>query len=58
MPLAEDFILLLEMLCVVVIVMNDNGTFTVDPKFAHEFPEDYLERVRKVHSEGGYGSQG
>ncbi|KAG8544369.1 hypothetical protein GDO81_022605, partial [Engystomops pustulosus] len=25
---------------------------------ASEFPMDYLERVKKVHSEGGYGSQG
>ena len=31
--------------------------FISDPRLAHEFPEDYLERVRKVHSEGGYGSQ-
>lgn len=29
-----------------------------DPALAHEFPQDYLERVKKVHSEGGYGSQG
>ncbi|XP_072019308.1 phenylalanine--tRNA ligase alpha subunit-like [Amphiura filiformis] len=32
--------------------------FIKDPEFAHEFPMDYLERVKKVHSEGGYGSQG
>ena len=29
-----------------------------DPEKSHEFPMDYLERVKKVHSEGGYGSQG
>uniref|UniRef100_A0A3B5MAT1 Phenylalanine--tRNA ligase alpha subunit n=1 Tax=Xiphophorus couchianus TaxID=32473 RepID=A0A3B5MAT1_9TELE len=29
-----------------------------DPSLAHGFPMDYLERVKKVHSEGGYGSQG
>uniref|UniRef100_A0AAZ3SLN6 phenylalanine--tRNA ligase n=1 Tax=Oncorhynchus tshawytscha TaxID=74940 RepID=A0AAZ3SLN6_ONCTS len=29
-----------------------------NPAQAHEFPQDYLERVRKVHSEGGFGSQG
>ncbi|XP_029649855.1 phenylalanine--tRNA ligase alpha subunit [Octopus sinensis] len=32
--------------------------FISDPMNAHEFPEDYLERVKTVHSEGGYGSQG
>ena len=32
--------------------------FFPEPKCAHEFPMDYLERVKKVHSEGGYGSQG
>uniref|UniRef100_A0A3B3ZAH0 phenylalanine--tRNA ligase n=1 Tax=Periophthalmus magnuspinnatus TaxID=409849 RepID=A0A3B3ZAH0_9GOBI len=32
--------------------------FLSDPALAHEFPRDYLERVRRVHSEGGYGSQG
>ncbi|XP_036407968.1 phenylalanine--tRNA ligase alpha subunit [Megalops cyprinoides] len=32
--------------------------FLSDPAMAHEFPQDYLERVKKVHSEGGYGSQG
>ncbi|XP_063048250.1 phenylalanine--tRNA ligase alpha subunit isoform X2 [Engraulis encrasicolus] len=32
--------------------------FLSDPAVATEFPQDYLERVKKVHSEGGYGSQG
>uniref|UniRef100_A0A914VY96 phenylalanine--tRNA ligase n=1 Tax=Plectus sambesii TaxID=2011161 RepID=A0A914VY96_9BILA len=32
--------------------------FVSDPAESHEFPMDYLERVRKVHAEGGYGSQG
>ncbi|KAL4657968.1 phenylalanine-tRNA ligase alpha subunit [Arapaima gigas] len=32
--------------------------FLSDPALAHEFPQHYLERVKKVHSEGGYGSQG
>uniref|UniRef100_A0A3B3X8N5 Phenylalanine--tRNA ligase alpha subunit n=1 Tax=Poecilia mexicana TaxID=48701 RepID=A0A3B3X8N5_9TELE len=32
--------------------------FLSDPSLAHHFPMDYLERVKKVHSEGGYGSQG
>ncbi|XP_053319094.1 phenylalanine--tRNA ligase alpha subunit [Spea bombifrons] len=32
--------------------------FLQDPEFATEFPMDYLERVKKVHSQGGYGSQG
>lgn len=31
---------------------------TVDPAEALQFPMEYLERVKKVHSEGGYGSQG
>lgn len=32
--------------------------FISEPKLSMEFPSDYLERVRQVHSEGGYGSQG
>lgn len=32
--------------------------FISDPKISTKFPMDYLERVKKVHSEGGYGSQG
>jgi len=32
--------------------------FITDPEKACEFPEDYLSRVKKVHSVGGYGSQG
>ncbi|MBN3299604.1 SYFA ligase, partial [Amia calva] len=32
--------------------------FLSDPALAHQFPQEYLERVQKVHSEGGYGSQG
>jgi len=29
-----------------------------DPAEAHEFPMEYLEKVKTVHSVGGYGSQG
>jgi phenylalanyl-tRNA synthetase alpha chain len=29
-----------------------------EPAISTKFPEDYLERVKKVHSEGGYGSIG
>ena len=29
-----------------------------DPPTASGIPKDYMERVKKVHSEGGYGSQG
>uniref|UniRef100_A0A672FUA4 Phenylalanine--tRNA ligase alpha subunit n=1 Tax=Salarias fasciatus TaxID=181472 RepID=A0A672FUA4_SALFA len=32
--------------------------FLSDPALARDFPQDYLERVRRIHSEGGYGSQG
>ncbi|CAH1775482.1 unnamed protein product [Owenia fusiformis] len=32
--------------------------FISEPANAHEFPAEYLERVKKVHSQGGYGSQG
>ncbi|XP_047428717.1 phenylalanine--tRNA ligase alpha subunit [Mugil cephalus] len=32
--------------------------FLSDPAHALEFPQEYLERVKKIHSEGGYGSQG
>lgn len=32
--------------------------FLVDPVTSSNFPKEYLERVRRIHSEGGYGSQG
>jgi len=32
--------------------------FISDPATSTNFPPDYLERVKKVHSEGGFGSQG
>jgi len=32
--------------------------FISDPATTTIFPEEYLEKVRKVHSEGGFGSQG
>ncbi|XP_063842992.1 phenylalanine--tRNA ligase alpha subunit-like isoform X1 [Scylla paramamosain] len=32
--------------------------YVADPATCLEVPEDYLERVRKTHSEGGYGSIG
>ncbi|KAI8827113.1 tRNA synthetases class II core domain (F)-domain-containing protein [Fimicolochytrium jonesii] len=32
--------------------------FLSDPATSDRFPKDYLERVKKVHSEGGYGSIG
>ncbi|KAM9780119.1 phenylalanine--tRNA ligase alpha subunit [Neosynchiropus ocellatus] len=32
--------------------------FLSDPALAQKFPQEYLERVRRVHSQGGYGSQG
>lgn len=32
--------------------------FISEPEEAHEFPMDYLEKVKTVHSIGGYGSQG
>ena len=32
--------------------------FLSDPAVCSKFPEDYLERVKKVHSEGGHGSLG
>ncbi|XP_030031295.2 phenylalanine--tRNA ligase alpha subunit [Manduca sexta] len=32
--------------------------FMSTPAKTENFPMDYLERVKKVHSEGGYGSQG
>uniref|UniRef100_A0A1A8R5F9 Phenylalanine--tRNA ligase alpha subunit n=2 Tax=Nothobranchius pienaari TaxID=704102 RepID=A0A1A8R5F9_9TELE len=32
--------------------------FLSEPELAHQFPWDYLERVKRVHSQGGYGSQG
>lgn len=32
--------------------------FISDPKTSSNFPMDYLKKVKKVHSKGGYGSQG
>lgn len=30
----------------------------IDPATASDIPTDYMERVKNVHSHGGYGSQG
>ncbi|XP_037045807.1 phenylalanine--tRNA ligase alpha subunit, partial [Bradysia coprophila] len=36
-----------------------HDTFFVDyPSKSYKFPEEYLERVKTVHSKGGFGSQG
>ena len=36
-----------------------HDTFFLDaPKACREIPQDYMEKVKKVHSEGGYGSRG
>lgn len=32
--------------------------FVSDPATSNDFPSEYLERVKKVHSEGGFGSYG
>ncbi|XP_015117399.1 phenylalanine--tRNA ligase alpha subunit isoform X1 [Diachasma alloeum] len=32
--------------------------FISDPKFTTEFPQEYLQKVKEVHSNGGYGSEG
>lgn len=32
--------------------------FISEPRLSTSFPEDYLQKVKKVHSVGGYGSQG
>lgn len=32
--------------------------FLTTPSKSHKFPENYLNRVKEVHSNGGYGSQG
>ena len=32
--------------------------FLKEPATCQNLPQDYVERVRKVHSEGGFGSQG
>lgn len=32
--------------------------FISDPQFSDNFPKDYLEKVKSVHSTGGFGSQG
>jgi hypothetical protein len=32
--------------------------YMTDPMKALKFPMDYVEKVKRVHSVGGYGSQG
>lgn len=32
--------------------------FIQDPERSYEFPSDYLQKVKKVHETGGYGSMG
>ena len=38
--------------------VSNMSLYSLDPQYAHEFPMDYLERVKKMHQEGGHGSQG
>ena len=55
----HDTFFIKGLLAVVVCVLCVTKTwYNSDPRDATEFPQDYLERVKKVHSEGGYGSQG
>lgn len=32
--------------------------FLLDPKVCNDLPQEYLDKVKEVHSKGGYGSQG
>ena len=32
--------------------------YLTDPQFSYEFPMEYLERVKKTHESGGFGSIG
>lgn len=32
--------------------------YILEPRVSTKFPEEYLEKIKKVHSEGGYGSLG
>ena len=41
------------MLCHLIICIENT-----DPAEAQQFPMEYLEKVKTVHSVGGYGSQG
>ena len=38
--------------------MNQPIIYFSDPAEAINFPEDYLEKVKTIHSKGGFGSQG
>ena len=31
---------------------------TADPMYSYQFPMEYLERVKRTHERGGYGSTG
>ncbi len=39
-------------------VLDDRDLYDTAPARTHKLPEDYLERVRRTHEEGGYGSIG
>jgi len=32
--------------------------YFIEPRISTRFPMEYLEKVKEVHSKGGYGSQG
>jgi phenylalanyl-tRNA synthetase alpha subunit len=34
------------------------SVFLADPRSSCHFPPEYLQKVKQVHSKGGYGSQG
>ena len=39
-------------------LLLSSSLFFADPQFSYEFPMEYLERVKKMHETGGFGSIG
>lgn len=39
-------------------LINAFKIFILEPSHSTNFPMEYMEKVKKVHSEGGYGSLG
>ena len=44
--------------CVCGVYLRLSVLPSADPEFSYNFPNEYLERVKKTHEIGGYGSIG
>ena len=42
----------------VALCYHHNNMIFLDPERSYDFPKAYLDKVKRVHQEGGFGSEG